>query len=609
VKRSGSLVLAGSIALAGAGWLLFTSREDARTAVGPDEPSEPRDALAAVAPQNDVAPTPPTVDSADDSTANDASRDAAEDVPPPPALDERLAGIVRTTDGSRLAEAKVRLEIVDLDAVLAGPRGVARFDLAVSDAKAPRDGAAAIPAPILVALETETNEIGEFEFRDLPCPAPQLFVERRERLLVEKEGFETTAHWPFRRELAEIVAKRRAPLSGLCRDDATDAPIPNAELIVTRSRADEGERHELTTHTDPDGRFVTEKPLSEGVYSFTILRDGHAPRTFATAIRFDLFDLEFENHPTYVIRVKDATSSNPLAGARIFAEPDVARATFELRCFRSLRGPDGRHPAVSGPTGTDDSPSLSKIDAIGATDSGGELRVRDLTPFTRLLIEADGFASKLVSAPAPLAHGADRQVIEVELRGFAYLLGRVTDFAGRPLAGIRVNVPNDPSSRTIAETDSDGRFRFPTVPTQGLRGVYLRTKDETGEYRSESFPMARVTTPGESVDLGTVALIRNDAREVETRGAPRVPPESATIEATTSSRAPVVEVWRRSRKPGFDRRFVGAEFRAGPEFVGFAVADRTGAVEIHLSKPGERFVSVTAHDGVESRVIGEFDPE
>lgn len=554
-----------------------------------EEPSiVPRDG-GLEAPAEPDTPAAPPSPAADELEAPDLGRTETPAAELPPELSDRLAGVVSMTDGTRVGKAKVRLEIVDLDALLKGPRGTARFDLAVADPDAPIDETAPIPGPILKTLETTTNDVGEFEFSALPCPAPHVFVERRERLIVEKEGFAPGVAWPFRRETTNFVMIRRDILRGICRDDATDAPIPNAELIVTRPHEIPSEWHVLTTHTDADGRFVTEKPLEEGSYSFTIIRDGHAPRGVTTAIRFDFFDLEFENHPTYVVRVKDATTGNPLSGVRVFVDNDATVGRFASRL--AARNPKGKRVGK----GFDDLPGLADMDKVGATDSGGELRIRDLAPLSSLLLDREGFVGRVVNVPTPLDHGADRFVVDVELTGCAFLRGQVTEWSGAPLAGALVSAGN--AFGTAIETDAEGRFTFPIAPHLGARGLTLHAFDRDNAYRASSFPFARVGNPGDAVDLGTVALIRRQPGEIEEPRKPKPPRNDSTLEARTSARAPIVELWRQRRWPGYETIWLGEWHLRPREFVGYAVVDDRHRVTIEISNHAGQAVSGTCHDG------------
>jgi hypothetical protein len=386
--------------------------------------------------------------------------------------------------------------------------------------------------------------------------------------------------------------KRRAPLRGICRDDASDEPIGFADLVIERPGVALPEGHVLTTHTDERGNFTTNQPVEEGIYRFKIVRTGHAPLSITRTTNFDSLELEFPNYPTYVLRVSDITTKLPLSGVSVWSG---AQLEHFHRPWRDRFLPLGLmwDPDILG--------ELLLVQ-LGATDPGGELRVEDLQPMSWLAFSKDGFATTVAKIPATKVHDADRQIVQVELEGLAFLSGRVTDWSGQPMSGIRIGevaslerfASGSRYEPTGIETDEDGRFRYPVRPDPS-RTIQLGAIDREARYLVGSFPAAEHKAPGDAADLGTVALVlsaRPVSRETDANDDAF---HSARFTARTRPGAPLLEVGRRSKASTDD------------EFLGFVVVDTKHEAVIEVAEFAEQELFATCYDGFEEYWCGGVD--
>jgi hypothetical protein len=111
------------------------------------------------------------------------------------------------------------------------------------------------------------------------------------------------------------------------------------------------------------------------------------------------------------------------------------------------------------------------------------------------------------TAEVTLEPGASRSV-ELNVRRWAVVRGRLVDADGRPLAGLQVlSFANggsvDFGTQRIATTDADGRFELTRVDPQSN---FLLVKSPASTMQT----LALQAAPGEQRDLGTVT-VRLDA--------------------------------------------------------------------------------------------------
>jgi len=555
------------------------------TATDESAPLVPNEPVAMVAHAPDAIASPRI------STAT-PQREAQERGRPMPHLLDTISGVCQSTAGTRIGGVRVRLEVVDLDAVLAGPRGRAHFDLGGTKSPAFADVPPPLPAPVLVTLETVADELGAFEFRELPRPAASIFALHRDRLTLSKDGFATTLAWPNQRAPIVVTLKRRAPLRGICRDDASDEPIGFADLMIERPGVPASDGHVLTTHTDERGNFTTPIAVEEGHYRFKVMRSGHGPLSITRPTNFDSLELEFPNFPTYVLRVSDATTQLPLSGVSVWSGDQLEhfhRPWKERFLPPRLMWDAAVHGALS-------------LVQLGATDPGGELRIDDLEPMSWLAVSLDGFSTTVVKVPATKVHDADRQIVPVELEGLALIRGRVTDWSGQPMPGVWIGEA-DSLERFAAgtsiepsdiETDADGRFRYPVTP-DSARTIQLGAIDPEAKYLVGRFPVAECKAPGDSADVGTVALVLS-ARPISRRTDERDDGyHFARFTARTRPGAPLLEIGRRS-KDGTD-----------DEFLGFVVVDTRHEAIIEVSEVAGQELLATCYDGFAEYWCGGVD--
>lgn len=548
------------------------------------------DELAPVESSNPVATithAPDAIDGPRISTAT-PEREPQERIRPMPHLPDTISGVCQTTAGTRIGGVKVRLEVVDLDAVLAGPRGRAHFDLGREEKPGTTDVPPPLPAPVLATLETIADELGAFEFRELPRAAASIFVLHRDRLSLSKDGFATTLVWPNQRAPIVVTMKRRAPLRGVCRDDASNEPIALADLQITRPGAAQPDGHVLTTHTDERGNFTTPQPVEEGHYHFKIVRTGHAPLSIERPTNFDSLELEFPNYPTYVLRVSDATTQLPLSGVSVWTGPQLERF------HRPQRKRFRPHDLMWDPD------MFGELSLLGATDGGGELRIEDLEPMSFLALSLDSFLTTVVKVPATSVHDADRQIVPVELEGVAFVRGRVTDWNGQPMPGVWIGEVASLERFAAGfhyepmgiETDEDGRFRYPVTP-DSARTIQLGAIDREAKYLVGRFPAAECKAPGDATDVGTVALVlsaRPVPRETEAEDDDF---RFARFTARTRQGTPLLEIQRRSKEGTED------------EFLGFVVVDTRHEAVIEVSVFTDQVVTATCFDGFAAYPRGE----
>jgi protocatechuate 3,4-dioxygenase beta subunit len=207
----------------------------------------------------------------------------------------------------------------------------------------------------------------------------------------------------------------------------------------------------ITAYSAEDGSFLVDSaPASRGA-TITARRTGFVETTSA---KFDVVsgqavrapDLVMRQGVTLVVRVREP-GGQPAKGGRVQVELADDRTGFDLM---DMMGGDG--DVATGEDGVARIPNL-KAGKATVTASGR------------------GFAPARTTVDLPAADGATHEV-ELRLREARLVTGRVTDEAGKPLAGATVRV----QSATVAGRD-DG-----FVPSD------LATADAEGKFRLEGLP-------------------------------------------------------------------------------------------------------------------------
>jgi protocatechuate 3,4-dioxygenase beta subunit len=147
------------------------------------------------------------------------------------------------------------------------------------------------------------------------------------------------------------------------------------------------------------------------------------------------------------------------------------------------------------------------------SDDAGRFRIAGLVPGATLdlSVQASGLRGGLSAVPVPPEGKPSR--LEIRLGRAAALDGRLTDAAGRPLAGAFVTLQEPPSPRAV--TDDDGRFRLDSLAPGRREAVALRAGGR---------PLARAAVdlqPGANrLDLTAAPGFPVSGRVVDERGAP-----------------------------------------------------------------------------------------
>lgn len=512
------------------------------------------------------------------------------------ALPDRITGVVRESNGSRIPNAKVRLEVLDLDEALTRGQGRSRIDLRRehgNEDERPR----AIPARILATYRTMTNDVGEFEFRDLPRPAPDLTVLHRERITAEKSGFVTEAVWARTREPIAITLREVRIVRGVCLDIPGESPIAGARLVVSWLDGDTGVPRAVETTTGPDGAFEIVEPIGlDDRGEFTVQRQGGAPRRVEARVEIGSMTLRFPRHPPLALRILEAGSRRPLEGVVVTSHHDSDEPQLEER--NEARYEDGiaRRDTIS---------NLGF--SLGATDAEGELRIDDLGDRWGLLLEGTNLRSIVGWVQRPNETTSEPPVIEIEKTKVGFVRGRVVDELDRPRVGIEVDLAAPLAQGRTSRgfrvptdvTDDAGRFEIEVIPDPERDLVFgVREPDPCARVRILS-PVC-VRAPGEVVDLGAV---RHSIEPLEAVAAnPTVRVRLPRFEVNAGPEARLVEIVRR---PAISD---STAIRASDgEFVGFARVDETGRCVVEVLGLGDSRLIAYYADGYDEYVVGSLD--
>ncbi|AKF84557.1 hypothetical protein MFUL124B02_00825 [Myxococcus fulvus 124B02] len=267
-------------------------------------------------------------------------------------------------------------------------------------------------------FDTSTDAQGRFEVGPLPAGGHVV--------LATKEGWPPVlAEHLYQDEPLTIRMSRPRALTG--RVLSSGSPVKDVEVLAAR----EDGALPLTLRTDPEGRFAFE--LDPGVYVLTAERAGRYALARVT--------VEKTPPPEVVMNLGEAFHvEGSVFGAAPHDEPvagAVVTATSQLRPHRELKA---------------------------STGADGRYRLGPVEPGTwSFTVEARGYIDLPYGKEVELESGTGRQ--DFTLERAASISGRVVDEAGRPLAGIHLNLeqvgledPVDYETQETALTDSDGAF-------------------------------------------------------------------------------------------------------------------------------------------------------
>jgi len=480
--------------------------------------------------------------------SGDGSKDASDG-----AQDELAAG-----DGADEAETAA------LEGVVTGPDGepVTRFRVALlPDREVPE-----VAMPIVREFEAED---GAFRWDGVAPDRYEIFVEadglaqdRRGPLSVDASGLSGLV----------VALQRGRPMRGWVVDDATDAPLVGATVVVETETPSKVLPFDLSSppswvtrfaRTGSDGGFALED-LSPGAHLLRVVAPGFAPKWVSI----------------------DVASVGPDESAPAAAVP---QRIVRLGTGGAVRGAvtDSRGQPLAGSvvlaTFADD-PSLTRLFSFeeARTDARGEFEFDHLAPGLYMMVQWDSEAlyrggGAPTLRPAFVSAG---ETARVDFRGEAVttrVVGRLTDAQGEPLPHqkltllpVAANDVDGTEDWIAGASDGEGRFAF-AIESPGRHLLFA------------TFGM------GERLTLVHEFLVHAD--ETEHVEDVRLPATRATVA--------VVRALDGTAVPGAALTVLRVTDDDGPTFAGRAMTDADGLAELAGLTPGRYLIVAESLGDVE----------